>query len=384
MQQYLEQILRETQSNLREDQKYCINQYIDFINDCIKQDLDYEHNHVTERHHIVPVSWCKEFEKDKNNLVVLTLDQHVIAHGLLAKTEIPSALQSLWGMIATRHASKLTVDQRIQRLANNIQIINEKYSIKQNEVEIVEYLITLQRDHQSKLSHDVMMKIKARRVICLNTGIVYDSMTEAGKAYLTNPLNILQACVCKTKCIGQFWAYLDDIDDPSNYKVYLEQYQQRAKENRKRPNKHTFASVGGGGKLNYTARPIINIETGEILDYARLLDIRNNKKPNYTLYAINRFTKIEGALWTYYDSTKTLEQQRQEVLEKEKKYRVHMKLKDRKVICIETNQIYDDVKVAAKCEGVTKQMIASSCTVYNKTNGKSFRFLDELNNPYIP
>ena len=135
MQQYLEQILRETQSSLREDQKYCIDQYIDFINDCIKQDLDYEHNHITERHYIVSVSWQKEFEKDKNNLVVLTLDQHIIAHGLLAKTEHQFALSSMWGMLATRRANSLTLDQRIDRLANNLQNLDKKYDIDLNESE---------------------------------------------------------------------------------------------------------------------------------------------------------------------------------------------------------------------------------------------------------
>lgn len=383
MQQYLEQILRDKQNQLREDQKYCIDQYIDFINECIKLDLTYEHNRVTERHHIVPVSWRKDLEKDKNNLVVLTLDQHIIAHGLLAKTEYSVMVVPLWSMLATRQTEK-TIDQKIDWLVSQLTELDKKYSVELDEKKNIEYLIALRQSHHSQLMHDVMMKIKARKVMCLNTGVIYDSLTDAGKAYSISCAFIIQACVNKTKCRGQFWIYLDDVDDPTNYKVYLEQYQQRAKENRKRPNKHTFAGVGGGGKLNYTAKPIINIETGEILEYARLLDIRNTRKPNYTLYAINRFAKIEGALWTYYDSSKTLEQQRQEVLEKEKKYRAHVKLKDRKVICVETNQVYDDVKVAAKQEQISKQKVVSSCIVYNKTNGKSFRFLDKLNNPYIP
>lgn len=88
MQQYIKQALLDFQVTSKatpQTIQLWKNRYLKFIesleNQVVPKGTKYH------KHHIVPKSWRPDLKKDKNDIIKLTIKQHIIAHHILSKTE---------------------------------------------------------------------------------------------------------------------------------------------------------------------------------------------------------------------------------------------------------------------------------------------------------
>lgn len=84
-------------------------------------------NH-TEKHHILPSSLFPEFKKDPENIVELDILDHLLAHEVLAKTNLPEMKLAFWMMFSSydRRYGNLSESERCELL--------EKYELARIEM----------------------------------------------------------------------------------------------------------------------------------------------------------------------------------------------------------------------------------------------------------
>ena len=134
-----------------------------------------------------------------------------------------------------------------------------------------------------------------RPVVNLNTGETYCSLEEANR--IADTYGLSNAIKNKTKVRGCYWQYKDVVDQTS-----IDHQLQLCLEHRKRTRQQTIGSF---------ARPVINLNTGEILNSARCLDERLGRLYGYTSKMIQQQHKINGQYWAL---LKDVEQYSQEVV----------------------------------------------------------------------
>lgn len=76
--------------------QYVFKHYIKYVLKCIRSKNEYLGNaNGTEMHHIIPRSWRKDLVDDDHNIVIVTIEQHVRLHQLLAMTNDSRLLPSV-------------------------------------------------------------------------------------------------------------------------------------------------------------------------------------------------------------------------------------------------------------------------------------------------
>lgn len=329
--------------------------YLNYIDQRLQDGLVHKkYDKVTETHHILPRSLFPEYLNDKNNLVTLTLEQHIKVHQLLAYTNEYSCIAAYWSTTRIKK-NKLPSDiiqpyfdesMKMFETVNGTPVINLTEGIvyksiskaaKQYKVSNVAINNACQRqlftqkcfwcfasDLGSKTYEEKIDEIKqirkqrrksqaekikkfqndlAENVINLHTGEIFSTITAANKHYGITSVN--QAINFKCRAADCFWMFEKDCDDrEKKLEEYLEY--ERVTKGINRP-KDDFTP---GGKFIPGTTAVINLETGEIVKSMKEL----GKKFNTTAASnsIRCHYKVGGYYWTKYDSTKTLEQQREE------------------------------------------------------------------------
>ena len=401
-----------------------IQYYIEKVEEYLKQDLVYDGtNNGTERHHIVPRSIAPDLIDDSNNIVVLTYQQHIELHRILANINNPSLIFAFWHTTSKRRRKidEQTWTDLLVECKSKLQKVNGRPVVNLNTQEVFasvaaaarnrgckvgtirmairtktraknnfwmyvdnvnkpldELLVDFETDLQQRITNN-NQKLSQRsidnlskQVINLNTKQIFDNVRAAAEYYGVCTSSIHQAIRTKIKSRECYWAYVENVDDPEDL---LKQYQVNSQQIQDEKNaKHSALMTGNG---NSNRRPIINLNTGEILLCARLLDDRIGAKPNYTVHAMSRFTKIEGSLWTYYDSTLTLEQHRAKVQKMHDDKLRRQEAKTKWILCVETGKIYKNAVEASKDVGIIPQRIRFAANSGYKANGQTWKYVEK-------
>ena len=162
-----------------------------------KTDKDLLNYNYLEKHHILPK--CLGGTDDAENIVKMDAASHLEAHILLLKLN-PDNLNLLLAVNSMLMASKFTKERSNEIDINNIDLI--KYSEIREKLSLLQKGKYLSEDHRQKLRKPKATTIDANkailrgaavstskrgrhygtRVLDTNTGIVYRSLEEAGKA----------------------------------------------------------------------------------------------------------------------------------------------------------------------------------------------------------
>jgi hypothetical protein len=326
--------------------QYVFKHYIKYVLKCIRSKNEYLGNaNGTEMHHIIPRSWRKDLVDDDHNIVIVTIEQHVRLHQLLAMTNDSSMVFAFWHTYATRfkifdynQRSLLLIEARQKmKTVNGRPVVNLHtgetfHSIREaakvaglspatirNAIEgctksnghyyeyldrvdltqidrclheKVNYAARRQYEYQHNRNYDHMKK----PVICLNTQQVFDCAESAAQFLGVKKASIVQAIIKHTKSRSSYWAYYDShIDYEKLLQQYIADTHKRYEEKQKQHSAKMHAN-------NSNAKPIINSITGEILHCARALDERLGLKKNTALRKIHSNKPIQGQMWKFVSS----------------------------------------------------------------------------------
>lgn len=145
-----------------------------------------EQTGVIEKHHIIPKSYFKLNKQkiiNKNNLINLSAKNHYKAHYYMWKC--------------------CKIKELKEKLAIAFLLLNDINEYKENELDIrAEEYENIQKQARSILQ---------KKIICLNTGIIYNSLTEASnynerkRKQITNVLTKKQSTA-----YGEYWEYYNE------------------------------------------------------------------------------------------------------------------------------------------------------------------------------
>ena len=87
-----------------------LNEYVEYREfiECVKN-KKYSEELVMHKHHIIPVYYYPELKKDKNNIVRLSVDDHIQAHLLWAKCFELNSLEQINSLRAVRFLNKKSI-----------------------------------------------------------------------------------------------------------------------------------------------------------------------------------------------------------------------------------------------------------------------------------
>lgn len=252
----------------------------------------------------------------------------------------------------------------------------------------------------------------SKRVICINTGEIYESISEAEK--INNIRGVGACCRGKAHTIGGCqWEF---YEDGKKYKLKEIQYKigNRKKviciETQKVYNSIADAEnetgatnislvilkerqTSGGMHWDYyeegkeyklkdyivkrvysNQQKVICINTGVVYESITQAQ-KETGVNNISAVCRGKFLTAGGMQWSYYEEGKEyalrepkLKECRADKVKKSKAERKEKVPKIRKVICIDTNIVYDSLELAAKDVGVSKGAISACCLGKNKTS----------------
>lgn len=340
----------------KDNQSYnAIQDYLNYIDQRLQERLVHKkYDKSTETHHILPRSLFPEYLNDKNNLVTLTLEQHIKVHQLLAYTGEYSCIAAYWSTTRIKknrlpkeiimpyfEESKALFDtvngNPVVNLTEGIifkssceagrkyglsnvaiinackrQLITKKCywcfasdlgdKTYEEKIEEIKQIRKQRRKGQAEKLKNYHNDI-AENVINIHTGEVFGSITLANEHYGIR--SISQAIHYKLRAADCFWMFEKDCDDrEKKLQEYLDYERETKGINRPKDD------FNPGGKFIPGTTAVINLETGEIIKSMRelakkygLVTVSNNIRKHY---------KVGGYYWTKYDRSKTLEQQREE------------------------------------------------------------------------
>lgn len=272
--------------------------YSEFIDNIIKSRGQWgiTDDECFEGHHIIPRCLGGQGNPSRRdpNIVRLTPQEHYIAHKLLAE-ENPDNEKLLyaWHMMAFKKSGSQKRDYEIS--------MEESAALKKS-----------------------CNKLKSRPILCIETGITYESCSAAAKTF--NDRNICAAANGKRKkAAGYHWAYTDDAKRIAN----LQKFKGNARE----------------GKT----KSIICIETGRIFDKViDAADYYDIGRPNISYCLLGRNETAGGYHWAYANDAKKIKSLHK--FKNKGKTTLHERQEIKfghKIICKELNKRFMSAKAAA-------------------------------------
>ena len=220
--------------------------YNEYISDILKIRPNIKQEGVyMERHHIVPK--CMGGSNNEDNLVWLTPSEHYVAHKLLANENISNkkVQYAFWRMCHTRFEKPIIPKEDVQsaREAWCKNITESKY----------------------------------KKVICLETGVVYNSLKECAESLRTSLKNISRVCKDKKRSWNNL--HFDFYDEKVHTKEFCKkEIEERIKRRRlaqipskERQEKLRLAKIGKArydirGKNNKHSRKVFCKELNKVFD----------------------------------------------------------------------------------------------------------------------
>lgn len=194
-----------------------------------------------------------------------------------------------------------------------------------------------------------------QRVICINTGVIYNSITQAQKETGVNNIS----AVCRGKFLtagGMQWSY---YEEGKEYKL---------KEPKPKPLKQN--KVKKPKMKTPITKKVICIDTGIIYDSAEQasIDVGIDKRA-ISACCSGRSKTSGGMQWSYYNPDEVYI--KKEIINKDSGK------PKKKVLCIETNIIYNSISDANKATGIHFKNISAVCRGKRaKAGGFTWKFIE--------
>lgn len=284
-------------------QKYSLhifNRYINFIENC--QNKDFGIIKFYEVHHIIPESWGGQSTID--NLIILPLQYHVLAHQILGMTSNSAMIKSLSVMVG-----------RCDKL--NVYIHSFAYQ---------------------------QAKQRNKEVANLTTGEIFETISAAAKKYDIDYSTIPAAIKRHGKAGECFWQYTDEIKRTGIIAQYIKCYQFLNKP-----------------YTSHVTKKIINLTTGKIYE-----SVAAAQRDGYKCIciALKNHVPSRNCYFEYYDKFKFLNISRQKLEEQYKNnYKSRPSMHRNKIQCIETGEIFDNLKCLSAILNVSAQTISNCIDV---------------------
>lgn len=317
--------LLERKSQVKDQQLFnrYIKRYIKFISDCLNK--DFSNDDKVNVHHILPKSWDEhhQYVKDYANLIILPFRYHVVAHQLLART----------------------TDKPMQFALLKIVNLVKQY----NHFDV----------HISSRLLDQAYKNVCSPVVNLSTGKVYRSVAEANRECQSTLISA--ACTKCFKVDGDYWAFLEEVEQVGSY--------QQVNQNRIERNRQLRDKA-----LDVCRKPVINLNTGDVYRCSREAD----EKLGYPIGSVNCscFTgyKYQGNYWALLSDVEQTSVEYQLEIRKSKVWRP--------VINLTTMIQYEGMSEAARqlkdqFPSITGPLIRNACLTGTKLYKQHWAFLDE-------
>ena len=372
-----------------------INQYIERLKYFIPNQDKVQY--PFERHHMLPASWGGtnpdnwSGSKESENLINIPIRDHILIHKLLSETYDKSMIfaftktcnrqdkhQKLNEYFSEEEIIDLVTDSKVKRsiiLGHPVINLNtgeefrsvteasyslglycgavrdgirnkcktggyywqykdviEKSSIEE---ELQEYLeLEKIRREKAELNH----KSRCKPVTNLNTGEQYSSAEEVKKLFPGS--NVGSAIAHNRKVLGCYWQYTN-IVDKNGREIELQKCIEISKRRR-------YAAAKQNSKQ--LMRPIICLETRKEYESGREAAKQANVTPSAIQKAIKNRTKAGGHYWQYKDVTEksSIDDELQKCIENTNQNRINQTTaKQKRVLCIETGQMFDSTKEAS-------------------------------------
>lgn len=295
-------------------------------------------NNYQERHHIIPK--CKNGNDEDNNLIYLYPIEHYYAHKLLAlENSKDIQLARAWWLM-----SHMQTNQNIWEYVTPEQYnearkhFGEMLSEKQKGQPMPE---------SCKEAHQKILDEQKIRIRCVETGQEFSSYTEAVHSFgVEKSGNIrLAALGYRKTAYGYHWEIID------NYEL-----QQKAQQNREVVNK----------ELQY--KPIYCYELDKVFMSCREACIELHLEPkNLSSVLHGKRKHVNGYSFDFIHPS--VEEQEKIKATKEKKKEGKTRKSRSKILCVETNEIYNSQTEAAEATGIASQRISDVVNGYSKTAG---------------
>ena len=328
-----------------------------------------------EVHHLDGYNWCAEKRTDDTNGITLCHDCHMKFHSFYGKGDNTKEQFEEWigkpiellesSYVKPKEKQIFCIeDNKVYGIYEFAKIKNLRRNLvyavcnKNNNAKSIQGYHIVYLDDYEKMTNEEIENLlaiaNAKKVICVETNEIFNSINEASIKYNTSSSNIGDCCNGnqKTTC-GLHWMFIEDYNKLSQSEIK----QLKLKYENEKPKK------------------IICVETQEKFNCAT--DIY--KKYGYMSYNIIKCCdkeriKCNGYHWLYLDEYQNLKDKEHIEYKKPKEKGTH-------IICIETNEVYSSINEASKKINGDASTIARCC----KGESLSYRnqhwmYLSDYNN----
>lgn len=317
--------------------------------DCCESNMDYIKNNITN--------------SDLNILFDLSKVDWTECHKYAISSKVKEVCD-YWNRLESPSVNKVVADLKLPR--STVQ----RWLKKGASAGMCNYDPYEERIKRNKYSKTKLYK----KVVCLNTHIVYDSIVEASEYYNIIPGSISNVCKGKMSFAGRdsntkeplLWMYYSDYQKMSKSDIDL----------------HIKSKIIKATEKHSVAKRIICLTTDKCFasatdasNYYNISEsgIRNCCKGKYAYSGhLDDGTKL---VWMYLDDYNTL-------TEEEKKNKLNYQHHNsRKVICINTLEVFDSMQEAGKYYNVYPENISNCCrnnkfhTGVDKTTGEKLSWM---------
>lgn len=220
-------------------------------------------------------------------------------------------------------------------------------------------------------------KSQMRAVVNLNTGQVFDSISDAVQS-VGGHCNVVGGIKNNTKVKGYYWQY-KDIVDQSSVEAELQKCKQIAYQRRHKSTKPKIIR-------KQRNKPIINLNTGKVYHTKRELASLLGVSEGIIADVIKNHKRLNGdfyQLQSIVDDT-SIEQQLQICIQEEQKRKNKIPINARKICNLTTGQIFDSVTAAQESiVNKTKGNIAAAISAKTSCGGYYWQYEDVLQNSSI-
>lgn len=229
--------------------------------------------------------------------------------------------------------------------------------------------------YHRKLTTDEIENIKKRtckKIICIETGIIYKSISEAynlNKEYKVTCGGISTCCKHKDKIRssgGYHWAYAED-------KIRQEELEEFVGKPRCVLRPQELANKAG---ILVTSKPVICIETQQIFSSASqaasYLGVKN-------IYVNQGYEYSHGYHWAFVEDLETQEKFKDFIGKNRLETRPASLKNSKKVLCVELNLIFDNARRAAEYFNIESSSISNICCGRRKNKmyaGYTWKYLN--------